>query len=256
MSKDSKAILVRYLTEQKRFDGRKLEEFRPIEIEYLVSKTCEGSAKVKIGNTEVIAGIKTEMGKPFPDTPDEGALMVGAELLPLSSPDFEAGPPGIEAIEMARVVDRGIRESKAIDNKKLCVIKGEKVWIISVDVCTINNDGNLLDASGLAAIAALKVAKFPEYDGTKVDYKHLSDTPIPLLKIPIPVTVFKLKGKYFVDPTSEEEKYFDARLTVTSTEDGTICALQKGGDSPLSLEDIDSMITLGMEKAAEIRKSL
>lgn len=256
MSKDSKTNLVRYLSEEKRFDGRKLEEFRPIEIEYNVSKTAEGSAKVKIGETEVIAGIKLEIGKPYPDTPDEGGLMVGTELLPLSSPDFEAGPPGIESIEMARVVDRGLRESKAIDNKKLCITKGEKVWTISVDICTINNDGNLLDVSGLAAIAALKVTKFPGFDGERVDYKTHTDVSVPLLKIPIPVTVFKLKGKYFVDPTSEEEKDFDARLTVTSTEDGTICALQKGGDSPISIEEVEIMTTLALKKAKEIRKSL
>lgn len=255
MSKDSKANLLRYLSEETRFDGRKLDEFRKIQIEYNVSKTSEGSAKVKVGNTEVIAGIKLELGKPFSDTPDEGALMVGTELLPLSSPDFEAGPPGIESIEMARVVDRGIRESKAIDYKKLCVIKGEKVWIVNVDICTINNDGNLLDASGIAAIAAIKTAKFPSYDGEKVDYKKPSDIKVPLVKFPIAVTVYKLKGKYFVDPDSEEEKYYDARLTVTTIEDGTICALQKGGDSPLTIEDVKSMIELGTKKSKEIRKN-
>ncbi len=256
MSKDSKTNLIRYLSEEKRFDGRKLDEFRQIEIEYNVSKTAEGSARVKVGETEVIAGIKLEMGKPFPDTPDEGALMVGTELLPLSSPDFEAGPPGIEAIEMARVVDRGLRESKAIDNKKLCVKKGEKVWIISVDICTINNQGNLLDVCGLAAIAALKVAKFPGFDGERVDYKTHTDEPVPLLKIPIPVTVFKLSGKYFVDPTSEEEQEYDSRLTVTTIEDGTICALQKGGDAPITVEDVDNMVSIALRKANEIRKSL
>ena len=255
MSKDSKANLLRYLSEETRFDGRKLDEFRKIEIQYNVSKTSEGSAKVKVGNTEVIAGIKLELGKPFPDTPDEGALMVGTELLPLSSPDFEAGPPGIDSIEMARVVDRGIRESKAIDYKKLCVQKGEKVWIVNVDICSINNDGNLLDASGIAAIAAIKTAKFPSYDGEKVDYKTPTNTPVPLVKFPIAVTVFKLKGKYFVDPNSEEEKCFDARLTITTIEDGTICALQKGGDAPLTINDVESMVEIATRKAKEIRKN-
>lgn len=254
MSKDSKSNLLRYMSEETRFDGRKLDEFRPIKIEYINLKTAEGSAKVHIGKTQVIAGIKLEMGKPFSDTPDEGALMVGTELLPLSSPEFESGPPGIEAIEMARVVDRGIRESKAIDYKKLCVVKGEKVWIVNVDICVLNDDGNLLDASGIAAIAALKTAKFPEYDGEKVNYKKATNVPVPLLKFPIPVTVFKLKGKYFVDPISEEEQCYDARLTVTTIEDGTICALQKGGDSPITIEDVKAMVELATKKSQEIRK--
>ena len=256
MSRDTKGNIIRYLSEGFRFDGRKLDEFRPVEIEYGVAKTAEGSARVKIGDTEVIAGVKLEVGTPFPDTPEEGALMVGTELLPLSSPEFEAGPPGIESIEMARVVDRGIRESGSIDNKKLCITKGEKVWIVNVDICSINDAGNLLDASGLAAIAALKVAKFPEFDGEKVDYKKLTDKKFPLLKMPIPVTVFKIKERLFVDPDSQEEKEYDGRLTVTSTENGKLCALQKGGESPLSIDDIAEMVKLALKKGSELRKKL
>jgi exosome complex component RRP42 len=79
---------------------------------------------------------------------------------------------------------------------------------------------------------------------------------VPLLKIPIPVTVFKLSGRFFVDPTSEEEQDYDARLTVTTIEDGTICALQKGGDSPITIDDVEKMISIALKKAQEIRKSL
>ncbi len=84
----SKSEMLRYLAKDNRFGGRKHDEFRTIEVEYNVSKTSEGSARVKIGDSEVIAGVKLELGTPFPDTPDEGALIVGTELLPLSSPDF------------------------------------------------------------------------------------------------------------------------------------------------------------------------
>ena len=117
-----------------RYDGRKLEEYRPVSVEYNVVNSAEGSARVKIGGTEVIAGIKMSMEKPFSDTPDEGTLMVGVELLPMSNPEFELGPPGIQAVELARVVDRGIREAKAIDVKKMVVVAGEKVWGVSVDM--------------------------------------------------------------------------------------------------------------------------
>ena len=103
-----------------RLDGRKLNDYRkPIQIDYGVVMTANGSARVKIGDTEVIAGIKLEVGTPYPDNPDEGTIMANVELLPLSSPDFETGPPDIKSIELARaVIDRGIRESKAIDVKK------------------------------------------------------------------------------------------------------------------------------------------
>ena len=248
--------VIKWFAKGKRYDGRALGEFRPITVEYGVTKNAEGSARVKIGDTEVIAGIKLSVEKPYPDTPKEGNLMVGAELLPLSSPDFEAGPPGEEAIEIARVVDRGVREAKSIDTKKLCLVEGEKVWSVSIDICTINSAGNLLDASALAAMAALRDAKFPSYDGKAVDYRKLTSQKLPLLRTPISVTVVKIGDYFLVDPTIEEEKVIDARLTVAVTEDNKICAMQKGGDVPITIEDVGAMIDLARAKAAELMKKL
>ncbi len=239
-----------------RFDGRGLTAYRPVKVEYGVSKTAEGSARVKIGDTEVLAGVKLFIDKPYPDVPEEGSLMVGAELLPMASPDFEAGPPDVKSIELARVVDRGIREAKAIDTKKLCIKVGEKVWIVSVDICTVNDDGNLMDAAGLASLAALQDAVFPHYDGTELDYRKKTDKKLPLTKLPVGVTVYKLGNNLLVDPSLTEETVFDARLTVTTMQGGVLCALQKGGDGPLTLDDIRNMIELGSKKAEELRKYL
>ncbi|MBR9676740.1 exosome complex protein Rrp42 [Candidatus Woesearchaeota archaeon] len=244
------------LDQQARVDGRKLDEFRDLTIEKGVSQTAEGSARVILGETEVIAGVKMSVGEPYPDTPEDGSLMVGAELLPMSSPNFEPGPPSIWAIEIARVVDRGIRESKAIDTKKLCIKKGEKIWLVAVDIITINDDGNLLDAAGIATLAALQDAVFPTYVDGEIDYKKKTKTKLPLSKLPIPVTVYKIGDNLLVDPVSEEEESVDARLTVTTTEKGQICAMQKGGDAPLTIEEIDKMCTLAQKRASELRKKL
>src|SRR3989344_3156166 len=161
----NKEIIAELAKQNKRLDGRSLTEYRkPITIETDISWTAEGSAKVQIGNTVVMAGVKLALEKPDNDTPEEGGMMVNAELLPLSSPDYEPGPPGIKAIELARVIDRGIREAKAVDMKKLCIKVGEKAWFMTIDIITINDDGNLSDAAGLAALAALKSARFPKVD--------------------------------------------------------------------------------------------
>jgi exosome complex component RRP42 len=253
---NKKKHIANYLSKGIRYDGRKLTDYRDISIEYDVSKSAEGSARVKIGGTEVIAGVKMAMEKPYPDTPDEGMLMVGVELLPMSNPKFESGPPDVRSIELARVIDRGIRESKTINNKELCLIPGEKVWSVMVDICTINDEGNLLDCAGLAAIAAITNAKFPKYENDKIDYKTRTDKKLPLSKVPIPVTVIKIDNYFVVDPLIEEEELVDARLTVTSTEEGYICALQKGGNSALLDKEIEQMIELGLEKAKELRNHL
>lgn len=127
MNEERKAHIVKALEAGVRIDGRKADEFRPVEIKLNVSSTAEGSAEVTAGETKIIAGVKMGLGSPYPDTPDSGVLMVNAELPPLANPEFETGPPSIESIETARVIDRGIRESHAFDTKSLCVEKGEKV---------------------------------------------------------------------------------------------------------------------------------
>jgi len=102
-----------------------------------------------------------DIGEPYPDTPEQGAMSTAVELIPLASPDFESGPPRANAIELSRVVDRGIRESKFIDLEKLCIESGEKVWIVFIDIHVLDYDGNLFDACSLAASAALLSAKVP-----------------------------------------------------------------------------------------------
>jgi exosome complex component RRP42 len=256
MSKAIKDHLIASLDAGVRLDGRKIEEYRDVEVEYGVSKTAEGSAQVTIGETVVVAGVTLSIDQPYPDTPDVGGMMVNAELLPLSSPRFELGPPGIEAIELSRVVDRGIRESKAIDVKKLCITKGEKVWSICVDICTINDAGNLFDAAGLAVLAALKDARFPAYDGVELNYKEKTDEKLPLQKIPITVTVVKVGDHLLIDPLQEEMACVDARLTITTMVDGSVCSLQKGGDATLTIEEIGKMVDLSLKYGALLRKKL
>jgi len=238
-----------------RIDGRTFDQYRPIEIEYGVSsKSAEGSARVKIGDTEVVAGVKLEVGKPFPDKPNEGSIMVNVELLPLSSPFFEPGPPGIDAIELARVTDRGIRESKALDFKKLCIQEGEKVWLVFIDIYPINAGGNLFDACNLVALAALRDTVLPKLDGETIDYTQKGKTKLPLTKLPIACTIWKVNNALLVDPLIEEEFAANARLSIVFTEDGTICAMQKGGDSPLLQQEIEEMIELAEKKTQELRR--
>jgi exosome complex component RRP42 len=258
MNQDLKIHLLRALQKNIRFDGRKNLEYRPITVQYGVSASAEGSAIVKIGGTEVMAGVKLETGKPYPDTPDQGNLMVNAELLPLSNPAFETGPPGEQATELARVVDRAIRESKSIDVHKLVISPGEKVWSVSIDICTINDEGGLQDAACLAALAALKNTKMPKLDeNNDVDYDaEKTKEGLPLSKEPVEVTVIKVGDQFLVDALSEEEMAIEARLTVAVTEKGMICAMQKGGATPLSPEEIDKMIEIAQKLAPLLRKSL
>lgn len=250
--------LIKLLNQGIRFDGRKIDEYRHVTVEKGVYPQAEGSARVKFGATEVIVGVKMETMTPYPDQGDMGSIMVGAELIPMSSPDYESGPPSNDAVELARVVDRGIRESGCLDFKKLCIKEGEKAWMITIDIVPINADGNLFDAASIGAIAALQDARFPNIseDLKEIDYKHKSDNKIPIIFAPVEVTVYKIGEHFLVDPTREEEKLVDARLTVATLEDGNVCAFQKGGEQPLSVDEIFKIIDLAVKKGKELRKLL
>jgi exosome complex component RRP42 len=241
-----------------RADGRAFDEYRkPISVEYGVSaKSAEGSARIKIGDTEVIAGVKMELGKPYPDKPDQGSIMVNVELLPMASPRFESGPPSIDAIELARVVDRAIRESGSINFKKLCIEPGEQCWTVIIDIYPINADGNLFDACSLAALAAVKDAKMPKLNGDVVDYKNKTDEGLPLEKEALECTVYKVGGQLLVDPTVDEELAATARLTVGVTDTNHICAMQKGGFETLTEEEVLKIVDMAIEKTTELRKEL
>ncbi|MGE5556620.1 MAG: exosome complex protein Rrp42 [Methanocella sp.] len=240
-----------------RMDGRGLLDTREIKIEQGLIEKAEGSARVLLGKTEVLVGVKVETGEPFPDTPKEGVMTVNAELVPLASPHFEPGPPDENSIELARVVDRGIRESHAVDTEKLCIEEGKKVFVVFVDVYVLNHDGNLIDASAIAAMAALMNTKMPNYEIKDGELKIKQGyTPLPMKSHPVTVTIGKINGKLVVDPALEEESVMDSRITFASNEDGNICAIQKGLSGFFSPQQILDASKIALDKAVELRKKL
>ena len=274
----------------KRIDGRPFDQYRNIVIETNVVNKAEGSARVWIGNTQVLCGIKMDIGEPFPDTPTTGVMSTAAEFVPLASPDFESGPPRENAIELARVVDRGVRESQVIQLEKLCIAPGKKVWLVFIDIHILDYDGNLFDAASLAALAALLTTKVPvsrflkdldENDrnswqqqlldlytipgvdevafGTDIVNKNqeaVKDFPLPMIEPPISCTAVKINDFVLFDPCFDEEIIADARLTVATDHNGDIRAMQKGLSGSFSKEEIQKVIKGALDNGQEIRKKL
>ena len=234
-----------------RIDGRNFDEIRPLKITTGYIPRAEGSALVELGDTRVLVGVKIEPGEPFPDTPNTGIMTTNAELVPLASPTFEPGPPGEEAIELARVVDRGIRESHAIDLEKLVIEEGEKVWVVFIDMHILDYNGNLFDACGIGAIAALNTAVVPASRfGFGDDFK------LPLQHYPVPVTFAKMGEWIVADPNLDEESIATARLTVTTNEEGMINAMQKGLYGTFSYEEVKKVINRSLSIGQQIRKEI
>lgn len=242
-----------------RLDGRKLDEVRRIEIVPGYIERAEGSALVRLGQTVVLAGVKTDIVAPFPDTPNEGVLVVHAEFVPLASPTFEPGPPDENAIELARVIDRSLREIKAVALDQLVLEPGKHVWRLFVDIYVLNHDGNLFDASMLAAMAALLSARLPvavkTEDGYRVDRSRFTRV-VPVNRRVVTVTLAKIAGKLVVDPTYEEEQVADTRMVVAVSDDGRIAGIQKTGMGDLEYREVLSAVAIAVNKASIYHKAL
>ena len=249
--------LVELLAKGKRLDGRGVSELRKLEIKTHVIEKANGSATVKLGNTEVLAGVKIDKGVPFPDTPDKGLLIVGAEVLPMAAAYLEAGPPDEGAIELARVVDRGVRESEMIDVSSLCIKAGKWVYSVFVDVNILNVDGNLFDATSYAVVAALLTAKMPKF---VLEGDVVKDTgervPLPVHKVPVSVTIANINNTLVLDPTEEEEAVMDARITLDTDDEGNLCAGQKGEPGSFAPEQILTAAEWSIARGREVRQKI
>jgi len=250
VSQINRDYMIRLAEKGGRLDDRSKDQFRQIQIRSGIIDTADGSAWVNLGSTQVIAGVKMNLGVPYPDHPDKGALSVSAEFIPPPSHQGEANSPRDDAIELARVVDRGIREGNALDMSQLCITAGEEVWVLFIDLQIINSDGNLFDASMLAAMAALDNTRMPDSDG------NLTEKTLPLVKMPLCATTVKLGHALLVDPTYQEEAVCDSRLTITLDEDGHVRAMQKGLCGSFTIHEIETMIENSSKSVDHLRNTL
>ncbi|GMF28953.1 unnamed protein product [Phytophthora lilii] len=209
----------------------------------------------------------------------------------MASPSFEASASAgrsaassVAAAELARLVERGVRESRALDTEALAVVAGEKVWAITCHVHVVDHGGNLVDAASLAAIAALMHYRRPEVavkEGTggsggvtvySVD-EHAA-VPLSLHHIPISISfcflqpAAKMQGTggddddmdadedgepiIFMDPTDREERITDARMSFTFNSFRELCAVHKIGGAAISSATVLRCANVAAARAVEL----
>jgi exosome complex component RRP42 len=230
--------------------NRGFNDYRNIKFTNNFIPHAEGSVKIELGNTIVLAAVKIGMDSPMPDKPNEGNISVSSELLPMASAEYEAGPPTPESVEFARVVDRGIRHAEMIDTKSLFIEEG-KVWTIFIDLYTLNYDGNIFDAGTLAAVAALHNTKMPKYeDGKEIHDGNLKN--LEVSNIVTSCTFAKIEDKILLDPDANEERIMSTRLTIGNDEK-YIRSIQQGLGGPMTEKELELMTNRAFEKSKELR---
>jgi len=243
------------LEEGIREDNRGLFEKRKLSFKTNVIKNAEGSALVKLGETLVIAGVKFSISEPFPDNPEQGIIVVDFDLSPVSHKDTPAELIPLEA-EFARVIDRGIREGKVIDLNKLIIKKEELVWSVNIDIVVLNNDGNVIDAGGIAALLALANSYIPKFNKKtkKIEYNK-KEKKLRINKIVLPFTYAKIRDKLLYDPNFIEESLSEVRFSILRSKNA-VHGIQKSKDGFLEEKEIELLLKNSKEQFLKIEKEI
>ncbi|KAG2671130.1 hypothetical protein I3760_14G119200 [Carya illinoinensis] len=242
-----------------RIDGRRPFDYRSLSIKF---GREDGSAEVQLGQTHVMGFVAAQLVQPYKDRPNEGTLSIFTEFSPMADPSFEPGRPGEAAVELGRVIDRGLRESRAVDTESLCVLSGKLVWAVRVDLHILDNGGNLVDAANIAALAALMTFRRPECslggeDGQEV-VVHPAEVrePLPLIVHHLPIAVtfafFSNESSVVIDPTHYEEAVMGGRMTATLNANNDVCAIQKAGGEGVLQSVIMQCLRIAGQKAYDI----
>jgi len=248
--------IVKSIKRGERLDGRGLLDYRPISVILSPIRKAEGSALVKLGRTQVIVGVKLELGAPFKDRPNEGVLQVHLEFVPLASPSFEPGPPDENAIEVARIIDRSLREPRAIKLEDLVIEPGRVAWVVYNDIYLIDHDGNIVDASMLASMLALATTKIPRLvkteTGQYVVDASVRETLLPVNLLVATVTLGVIENTLFVDPSLEEELVANALIVLAVDENGRICGAQKRGERGVPRKVLEGALDIVVERGLQL----
>ncbi|XP_010734055.2 exosome complex component RRP45 [Larimichthys crocea] len=249
-------FLLTAIEEKKRLDGRQTYDYRNIKITF---GTDYGCCFVDLGKTRVMAQVSCELVAPKESRPNEGIMFFNIELSPMASPAFEQGRQSELSVKLNRQLERCLRNSKCIDTESLCVVSGEKVWQIRVDVHMLNHDGNLMDAASIAAITALCHFRRPDVgiQGDEVTvYSPEERDPIPLSIYHMPISVsfsFFQQGTYLlVDPCEREERVMDGLLMIAMNKHREICSIQSSGGIMLLKDQVMRCSKIASVKVSEI----
>ncbi|CEL63878.1 exosome complex component RRP43 [Rhizoctonia solani AG-1 IB] len=250
----------RFIAEGYRPDGRKADTWRDVRVNVGSISTANGSSLVRLGDSTIVCGVKAEIAEPDLERPNEGFIVPNLDLPAICSPKFRPGPPAEEAQMLSEKINGILTSSNAIDPKALCIYPGKAAWVIYVDAVCINYDGNILDATMLAVIAALQNAKIPvatyDPDTERTICSRTETSPLALTHMPITTSFGIFDRSHLIsDPSSFEEPLLDATITVTiDISSGTLGGVNQVGFSAPSatLETITQRAIVHSKTLAEV----
>lgn len=176
------------------------------------------------------------------------------------APSFEVNRPTETEVLLSRLLEKTIRRSGALDTESLCLVAAQKCWSIRVDLHVLTHDGNLIDTSCLAVVAALRHFRKPDtsMDGEALTvYTPAEREPVPLswLHSPFCVTFnfFGEEGETVVlDAAWLEEQVSVSSCTFSLNRHGEICQVSKLGGEAIDARQFVLCAQVALNKSKEL----
>jgi ribonuclease PH len=234
-----------------RHDQRGADELRPVEIIPHYISSAEGSALIRLGQTQVISTASVEDGvPPFMKGSGKGWITSEYAMIPRAtetrSPrEATRGRQGGRTMEIQRLIGRSLRA--VVDLDKL----GERtVW---VDCDVIRADGGTRTASITASLVALGLA-FHKL----IELKVLKA--LPLRDYVAAISVGIVGGETLLDLDYAEDSTADVDMNVVMTGSGKLVEVQATAEAqPFTTENLTSLIDVarsGIQKLLSLQQSI
>ncbi|KAK3942986.1 ribosomal protein S5 domain 2-type protein [Diplogelasinospora grovesii] len=255
-SLNEKQFVIQALQSNLRLDGRKFDQYRPLEVSF---GEQYGVVEVKLGKTRILAKASAEVTVPYVDRPLDGIFTIATELSPMASPAFEVNRPTETEVLLSRLLEKTVRRSGALDTESLCLVAGQKCWHVRVDVHILSHDGDLIDAACFATVASLRHFRKPDTsieNGVLTVYTPAEREPVPLgwLHSPFCVTwsFYGDEGEIAVlDATWLEEAVRVGSCTISLNRHGEICQIAKLGGTPVEALSLLQCTSIALVRVKE-----
>lgn len=265
LSEAEKIFILHGIQDNLRTDGRGCEDYRYMELETNIVQNTNGSARLRLSNTDVLVGVKAELSDVNLDKPKEGWLEFFVDFSANAAPEFEGRGGEEDAAKISCMLSKAYSNNACLDLEQLCVISNTKCWILYIDILVLECGGNLFDAISLAVKAALHNTRIPITNlisGEKgMEEVELTDDPhncwrIDIQNMPCIVTVFKIGNHHLVDASLEEESCTHCSLMMGVTVSGSITAVDKNGSGSLDPDSILDMVECGKRVGMKLNRVL
>ena len=250
LSQGEKKYIIDGIKNGIRYDGRKLNDFRPITIENDIFPHLNGSSRIKIADdTDIVCSVKVEVleidnNNNNNDNIIDNLIEINIEF---SSNYNNFKIEDRKLIEYGNILSKELQsiyiESNIINNKQLCIIPNKFYWIIYIDILILQLDGNPIDICSLASLIALQCTKIPKIelcldDDFTISNDLTDSIKVDMSNIPIIISISKIDNINLFDTNNDENSCSNNIISIAINKYGNCCGILKHSIGTINYNDL------------------